>query len=47
MNRLTTITIRKNNYERLRNLGKTGESFNDVLTRILDQIKEDNRNDDK
>jgi predicted CopG family antitoxin len=39
MNRLTTITIRQNNYERLRNLGKTGETFNDVLTRILDQVE--------
>jgi len=41
MNKLTTITIRQNNYERLRNLGKTGETFNDVLGRVLDQIEKD------
>lgn len=39
MNKLTTITIRQNNYERLKNLGKTGETFNDVLSRVLDQIE--------
>jgi len=32
---LTTISISKSNYEILKNLGKTGDSFNDVLTRLL------------
>ena len=40
MNRLTTITIRQNNYQRLKNLGKTGDTFNDVLGRLLDQVEE-------
>lgn len=43
MNRLTTITIRQNNYERLKNLGKTGETFNDVLGRVLDQIEKESK----
>jgi hypothetical protein len=47
MNRLTTITIRQNNYERLRNLGKTGETFNDVLTTILDQVEATTKKDQK
>ena len=32
---LTTISISKSNYEILKNLGKTGDSFNHVLTRLL------------
>ena len=39
MNRLTTVTLRQDTYERLRNLGKTGETFNTVLTRVLDQLE--------
>jgi hypothetical protein len=46
MNRLTTITIRRDTYERLQNLGKTGDTFNDVLARILDQVEgKDQKND--
>jgi hypothetical protein len=37
--KLTTVTIREDNYQRLRNLGKTGDTFNDVLTRVLDQVE--------
>lgn len=32
---LTTISITKSNYEILKDLGKTGESFNDVITRLV------------
>lgn len=35
---LKHITISELNYEKLRNLGKTGESFNDVLSRLLKNI---------
>ena len=37
-NRLTTISITHENYELLRNLGQTGDSFNDVLSKLLKNI---------
>ncbi|MGH9973192.1 MAG: antitoxin VapB family protein [Nitrososphaeraceae archaeon] len=43
VNRLTTITIRQNNYERLKSLGRTGESFNTVLGRLLDKVEKDQK----
>ena len=33
--KLTTISLTQENYQALKELGKTGDSFNDVLTRIL------------
>jgi len=39
MNRLTTISLTRQNYERLQNLGKVPESFNDVIGRLLDQAE--------
>ena len=33
-NKLTTIAISRENYFKLKNLGQTGDSFNDVLTKI-------------
>jgi predicted CopG family antitoxin len=36
----TTITLSKENYEKLKKLGSFGESFDDVLSRILQQVKE-------
>jgi len=36
----TTITLSKQNYERLKKLGSFGESFDDVLGRVLQQVKE-------
>jgi len=37
----TTITLSKENYERLKKLGSFGESFDDVLGRLLQQqVKE-------
>ena len=34
---LTTISITRTTYENLKNLGKTGDTFNDVITRLLSQ----------
>jgi hypothetical protein len=34
-NKLTTISISHENYLILKGLGNTGDSFNDVLTRLL------------
>lgn len=31
----TTITLSKQNYEKLKKLGSFGESFDDVLSRVL------------
>lgn len=36
------VNLRKETYERLRNYGKAGESFSDLIERILDEIE---RND--
>ncbi len=33
--KLTTIAISLENYNALKELGRTGESFNDVLTELL------------
>lgn len=33
--KLTTIAITEEIYEKLRDLGKTGDSFNDVITRLV------------
>jgi predicted CopG family antitoxin len=35
--KLTTISISKENYEKLKRLGCTAESFNDVLSRLLEK----------
>jgi predicted CopG family antitoxin len=35
---LTTIAISYKNYEVLKELGKTGDSFNDVVSRLLNNI---------
>ena len=34
--KLTTISITRENYQALKELGKTGDSFNDVLTKLLE-----------
>lgn len=36
----TTITLSKQNYDKLKKLGSFGESFDDVLGRVLEQVKE-------
>jgi predicted CopG family antitoxin len=39
----TTISLSKENYEKLKRLGYTGESFNKVVSRLLENVKEENR----
>jgi predicted CopG family antitoxin len=39
----TTITISKETYEKLRKLGVYGDSMDDVVNRVLQQVKEDSR----
>ena len=34
--KMTTIAVSNENYESLKNRGKTGESFNDVITKLLE-----------
>lgn len=35
----TSISISKENYEKLRMLGYTGQSFNDVIGRLLEKVE--------
>jgi predicted CopG family antitoxin len=42
---LTTISVTRDNYLLLKNLGKTGDTFNDVITRLL-EIKNQKENDE-
>lgn len=37
MKQLKHITVSVENYEKLRDLGKTADSFNDVVTKLLEQ----------
>lgn len=37
-NRLKHITVDQNNYAKLKSLGQAGDSFNDVITEILDKV---------
>jgi predicted CopG family antitoxin len=43
LHKLTSISLSKENYEKLKRLGFAGESFNDILSRVLQQVKEENR----
>lgn len=36
---LKVIAVSIENYEKLRDLGKTGDSFNDVITGLLAELK--------
>jgi predicted CopG family antitoxin len=40
LDKLTTIAVSKENYDKLKRLGYTAESFNDVLNRLLENVKE-------
>ena len=37
IHKLTSISLSKENYEKLKKLGFAGESFNDVLSRVLEK----------
>ena len=39
-NTLKTIVVSKKNYDKLKQLGFTGESFNTVVGRLLEKVKE-------
>jgi predicted CopG family antitoxin len=43
LDRLRTIAVSKENYDKFKRLGYTADSFNDVLTRLLADVKEDSR----
>jgi predicted CopG family antitoxin len=40
---LRTIVISQQNYDKLKTLGYTSKSFNDVVSRLLEQVKDDAR----
>ena len=42
MMRLKTISISESNYEILRNFGKTGMSFNDVISELITRVRTEN-----
>jgi len=39
----TSISLSKENYEKLKRLGYTAESFNDVIGRLLENVKDEDR----
>jgi predicted CopG family antitoxin len=41
MRKLTTISLTRENYQRLQNLRKVPESFNDVISRLLDEAEKE------
>ena len=41
--KLKTIVLSEENYEKLKRLGYTGESFNKVVSRLLENVKEESR----
>ncbi|HEY9398582.1 MAG TPA: antitoxin VapB family protein [Nitrososphaeraceae archaeon] len=43
LNIRTTISLSKQNYKRLQNLGKVPESFNDVISRLLHQSEKERK----
>jgi len=38
--KLKTIAISEQNYQKLKSLGEFGDSYNDILSRLLEQKKE-------
>ena len=38
MNERTTVTLQRDIYSRLTGYGKTGESFNNLIKRVLDEL---------
>ncbi|MGI0022944.1 MAG: antitoxin VapB family protein [Nitrososphaeraceae archaeon] len=39
LHKLKTIVLSEENYQKLKNMGSMGESFNDVLSRVLGHIE--------
>jgi predicted CopG family antitoxin len=46
MRKLTTISISYDNYNMLKKMGGTRDSFNDVLTKVLKKVKVVNEESD-
>jgi len=44
---LKIIAISKTNYEKLRDLGKTADSFNDVINNIFTKMESQEKGDDR
>jgi predicted CopG family antitoxin len=42
-NTMKTIVVSRKNYNKLKELGFTGESFNTVVGRLLEQVKESSK----
>ena len=40
--KLKTVVLSKKNYDKLKELGFTGDSFNTVVGRLLEKIEDDN-----
>jgi len=43
LQKLTTICITKTNYNTLKSFAFAGESLNDALSRVLEQVKVENK----
>jgi predicted CopG family antitoxin len=43
MNNLKHITVNKNVYQKLKDLGRAGDSFNDVQIRILASVEKEGK----
>ena len=43
LQKLKTIVLSQENYDKLKRLGYTSESFNTVVGRLLENVKESNR----
>ncbi len=43
VNERITISLSRENYEKLRRLGMTPDSFNDIVERLLANVKEENQ----
>ena len=37
MSERTTVSLRKNNYEKLKQIGKFGETYDDIISRVLQE----------
>ena len=40
MSERTTISLSKNNYDKLKQIGKFGESYDDIISRVLKEVKQ-------
>jgi predicted CopG family antitoxin len=38
-NKIKTIAVKQDTYDKLKGLGFTGDSFDDVITRLIDKVE--------